>query len=120
MHHVAIGPGLRSHLSGVGWLQTDQEQAWRGLRVDADAEARGFLGDALTESDLRLFLGSYPITPASDILHELVKHKHFGVKSLQAEDEIAAMGVVCGASFAGARAMTTTSGPGMSLKSELI
>lgn len=65
-----------------------------------------------------LVLGSYPITPASDILHELVKHKEFGVKTVQAEDEIAGICVAIGASFAGALALTTTSGPGLDLKSE--
>lgn len=67
---------------------------------------------------LPLFLGSYPITPASDILHELSKHKNFGVRTLQAEDEIAAAGMALGAAFGGHLAVTTTSGPGMALKSE--
>ncbi|QIK65166.1 2-oxoacid:acceptor oxidoreductase subunit alpha [Nocardioides sp. HDW12B] len=72
------------------------------------------------QSDLPLFLGSYPITPASDILHELSKHKRFGVTTLQAEDEIAGVGAALGASFAGALGVTTTSGPGVALKSETI
>jgi len=67
---------------------------------------------------LPVFLGSYPITPASDILHELSKHKNFGVRTLQAEDEIAAAGMALGASFGGHLAVTTTSGPGVALKSE--
>lgn len=67
---------------------------------------------------LPVFLGSYPITPASDILHELSKHKHFGVRTVQAEDEIAAAGMALGASFAGHLGVTTTSGPGVALKSE--
>ncbi|GAB2971136.1 2-oxoacid:acceptor oxidoreductase subunit alpha [Nocardioides montaniterrae] len=71
-------------------------------------------------SDLPVFLGSYPITPASDILHELSKHKSFGVTTLQAEDEIAGIGAAIGASFGGALAVTTTSGPGIALKSEAI
>ncbi|HSI89939.1 MAG TPA: hypothetical protein VK927_02435, partial [Adhaeribacter sp.] len=66
------------------------------------------------------FLGSYPITPATDILHELVKHKHFGVKAFQAEDEIAGITSAIGASFAGDLAITTTSGPGLALKGEAI
>lgn len=70
------------------------------------------------QAKLPLFLGSYPITPASDILHELSKHKHFGVRTLQAEDEIAAAGMALGASFAGHLGVTTTSGPGVALKSE--
>jgi 2-oxoglutarate ferredoxin oxidoreductase subunit alpha len=67
---------------------------------------------------LPLFLGSYPITPASDILHELSKHKRFGVRTLQAEDEIAAIGSAIGAAYGGHLAVTTTSGPGMALKAE--
>ncbi|MHB1089557.1 MAG: 2-oxoacid:acceptor oxidoreductase subunit alpha [Ilumatobacteraceae bacterium] len=69
---------------------------------------------------LPVFLGSYPITPASDILHELSKHKHFGVRTVQAEDEIAAIGMALGSAFAGHLGVTTTSGPGMALKSETI
>jgi len=69
---------------------------------------------------LPVFLGSYPITPASDILHELSKHKHFGVRTVQAEDEIAAATMALGAAFAGHLGVTTTSGPGVALKSETI
>jgi 2-oxoglutarate ferredoxin oxidoreductase subunit alpha len=69
---------------------------------------------------LPVTLGSYPITPASDILHELSKHKHFGVRTVQAEDEIAAIGMALGAAFSGHLGVTTTSGPGLSLKSETI
>jgi len=72
------------------------------------------------QSGLPVFLGSYPITPASDILHELSKHKGFGVTTFQAEDEIAGIGAAIGASFAGALGITTTSGPGIALKSESI
>ena len=72
------------------------------------------------QSGLRLFLGSYPITPASDILHELSKHKRFGVMTFQAEDEIAGIGAALGASYGGSLAVTTTSGPGIALKSETI
>jgi len=71
-------------------------------------------------SKLPLFLGSYPITPASDILHELAKHKRFGVRTFQAEDEIAAVGSALGAAFGGSLAVTTTSGPGMVLKAETV
>ena len=67
---------------------------------------------------LPITLGSYPITPASDILHELSKHKHFGIRTVQAEDEIAAIGMALGAAFAGHLGVTTTSGPGVALKSE--
>ncbi|TFV62879.1 2-oxoacid:acceptor oxidoreductase subunit alpha, partial [Blastococcus sp. CT_GayMR20] len=71
-------------------------------------------------SGLPVFLGAYPITPASDILHELSKHKSFNVRTFQAEDEIAGIGAAIGASFGGALGITTTSGPGVSLKSEAI
>ncbi|HEX8079453.1 MAG TPA: 2-oxoacid:acceptor oxidoreductase subunit alpha [Jatrophihabitans sp.] len=71
-------------------------------------------------SKLPLFLGAYPITPASDILHELSKHKRFGVTTFQAEDEIAGIGAALGASFGGALGVTTSSGPGVALKAETI
>jgi 2-oxoglutarate ferredoxin oxidoreductase subunit alpha len=73
-----------------------------------------------TQSGLPLFLGSYPITPASDVLHELSKHKRFGVTTFQAEDEIAGIGAALGAAFGGSLGVTTTSGPGIALKSETI
>jgi 2-oxoglutarate ferredoxin oxidoreductase subunit alpha len=69
-------------------------------------------------SGLPLFLGSYPITPASDVLHELSRHKSFGVRTFQAEDEIAAITTAIGASYGGSLGVTTTSGPGMALKAE--
>nr|WP_202559563.1 2-oxoacid:acceptor oxidoreductase subunit alpha [Streptomyces sp. SID5914] len=75
---------------------------------------------ASRQTDLPLFLGSYPITPASDILHELSRHKNFGVRTFQAEDEIAGIGAALGAAFGGSLAVTTTSGPGVALKSETI
>jgi 2-oxoglutarate ferredoxin oxidoreductase subunit alpha len=75
---------------------------------------------ASQRSGLPLFLGAYPITPASDILHELAKHKRFGVRTFQAEDEIAGVGAALGASFGGSLGVTTSSGPGISLKSETI
>jgi len=75
---------------------------------------------ASRQADLPLFLGSYPITPASDILHELARHKNFGVRTFQAEDEIAGIGAALGAAFGGALGVTTTSGPGVALKSETI
>jgi 2-oxoglutarate ferredoxin oxidoreductase subunit alpha len=75
---------------------------------------------ASKRSGLPLFLGSYPITPASDVLHELAKHKRFGVRTFQAEDEIAGIGAALGAAFGGALGVTTTSGPGVALKSETI
>jgi 2-oxoglutarate ferredoxin oxidoreductase subunit alpha len=75
---------------------------------------------ASQQAKLPLFYGSYPITPASDILHELSKHKNFGVRTFQAEDEIAAIGATVGAAFGGSLAVTGTSGPGLALKSEAL
>jgi 2-oxoglutarate ferredoxin oxidoreductase subunit alpha len=83
------------------------------------ALALGFVA-ASRRSGLRLYLGSYPITPASDILHELSMLKEFGVMTFQAEDEVAAVSSAIGAAFAGQLAITTTSGPGMALKTEAI
>lgn len=82
-----------------------------------EATALGFL-TASVKSGLPLFLGSYPITPASEILQYLSSYKHFGVKTLQAEDEIAGIASAIGASFAGRLSITTTSGPGLALKTE--
>ncbi len=84
-----------------------------------EATALGFIA-ASQVSQRPLFYASYPITPASDILHELSRHKNFGVKTFQAEDEISAMGAAIGAAFAGHLALTGTSGPGIALKSEAI
>ncbi|MDQ4027035.1 MAG: 2-oxoacid:acceptor oxidoreductase subunit alpha [Actinomycetota bacterium] len=75
---------------------------------------------ASVQSKLPLFLGSYPITPASDILHELSRHKNFGVRTVQAEDEIGACSMAIGAAFSGHLGVTTTSGPGLDLKSEAL
>jgi len=84
-----------------------------------EATALGFL-TASVKSNLPLFLGSYPITPASEILQYLSTYKNFGVKTVQAEDEIAGITSAIGAAFTGSLALTTTSGPGMALKSEAI
>jgi len=83
------------------------------------ATALGFVA-AAQQAGLPLFLGSYPITPASDILHELATFKNFGVYTFQAEDEIAGVGAALGAAFGGSIAITTTSGPGMCLKAETV
>ena len=96
---AALPPGTYTNITGNTAL------AW-GLVAASQA------------ADLPLFYGTYPITPASDILHELSKHKHFGIKTFQAEDEIAAIGSVVGAAFAGNLAVTGSSGPGVALKSE--
>jgi 2-oxoglutarate ferredoxin oxidoreductase subunit alpha len=89
---------------------------YRGIKGN-QALAYGLIA-ASQKSGLQLFLGSYPITPASDVLHELSRHKNFGVKTFQAEDEIAAISSAIGASYGGSLGVTTTSGPGMALKSE--
>jgi 2-oxoglutarate/2-oxoacid ferredoxin oxidoreductase subunit alpha len=96
-----LSPGLYRNLSGN------------------QALALGFV-TAARKSGLKLFLGSYPITPASDILHELSQYKDFGVLTFQAEDEIAAITSAIGASYAGSLSLTTTSGPGMALKTEAL
>jgi 2-oxoglutarate ferredoxin oxidoreductase subunit alpha len=83
------------------------------------ATSYGLLAGA-RKAGLQLFVGSYPITPATDILHDLVRHKRFGVKTFQAEDEIAGICSAIGGSFGGAMGVTTTSGPGLSLKSEAL
>jgi 2-oxoglutarate ferredoxin oxidoreductase subunit alpha len=85
----------------------------------AQAMAWGLVA-ASVKSGLPLYYASYPITPASELLHELSKHKNFGVRTLQAEDEIAAAGAAVGAAFGGALGVTGTSGPGMDLKSETV
>jgi 2-oxoglutarate/2-oxoacid ferredoxin oxidoreductase subunit alpha len=89
---------------------------YRGIRGN-EALALGLVA-AAQKSGLEILYGSYPITPASDLLHALAKYKHFGVLTLQLEDEIAAIGAALGASFGGSLGVTATSGPGMALKSE--
>lgn len=94
--------------------------AGRYRRISGNqAAALGFVA-ASQLSDRPLFYGSYPITPASDILHELARLRHYGVRTFQAEDEIAAIGAAIGAAFGGALGLTGTSGPGVALKSESI
>src|SRR5439155_8368445 len=83
------------------------------------ALAYGLIAGAV-KSGLPLFLGAYPITPASGVLEELARHKNFGVRTFQAEDEIAAAGAALGASFGGALGVCTSSGPGIVLKQETI
>jgi 2-oxoglutarate ferredoxin oxidoreductase subunit alpha len=84
-----------------------------------EATALGLIA-ASKQSGLKLYLGTYPITPASDILHELAKYKNFGIRTFQAEDEIAAICSVIGAAFGGSLGVTTSSGPGIALKGEAI
>lgn len=98
---AVVQPGTYRHISGN------------------EATALGFVAASVL-SDLPLFYGSYPITPASDILHELSKLKAFGIKTFQAEDEIAAIGSAIGAAYGGHLGLTGTSGPGLALKSEAL
>lgn len=100
-------------------LPADMETGQYKNVMGNEATAWGFLA-AAEKAGKELFLGSYPITPASDILHEISKYKHFGAKAFQAEDEIAGIVSTIGASFAGDLAITTTSGPGLALKGEAI
>ncbi len=104
----------------VSTYRIESAAAQKGFYTDINgntAVAMGLIA-ASEKSGLPLFLGSYPITPATDILHELAKRKDLGVKVVQAEDEIAGICTAIGASFAGSLAATTTSGPGLALKSE--
>ena len=100
-------------------LPADMEKGLYKNIMGNEATAWGFLA-AAEKSGKELFLGSYPITPASDILHEISRYKHFGAKAFQAEDEIAGIVSAIGASFAGDLAITTTSGPGLALKGEAL
>jgi 2-oxoglutarate ferredoxin oxidoreductase subunit alpha len=114
--------GHNTHSSISTYLIEPKENKEKGFYTDVNgntATAYGLIA-AAEKSGLELFLGSYPITPATDILHELAKHKNLGVKTVQAEDEIAGICTSIGASFAGCLAVTTTSGPGLCLKSEAI
>lgn len=113
--------GANVHAS-VSTYRIESEAARPGIYCDVKgnmATAYGLVA-AAERAGLELFLGSYPITPATDILHELAKLKHLGVKTVQAEDEIAGICTAIGASFGGALAATSTSGPGLALKGEAI
>ncbi len=100
-------------------LPADMEPGLYKNVMGNEATAWGFLA-AAEKAGKELFLGSYPITPATDILQELAKHRHFGAKVFQAEDEIAGITSAIGAAFAGDLAITTTSGPGLALKGEAL
>lgn len=106
----------------VASYRVETINAEKGFYTDINgntATAYGLIA-AAEKSGRQLFLGSYPITPATDILHELAKRKDLGVKAIQAEDEIAGISMAIGASFAGSLAVTTTSGPGLALKGEAL
>lgn len=113
--------GENTHASvSTSYTVPSKKQKEKGRYMDINgnkATAYGLMA-AAEKAGLQLYLGSYPITPATDILHELAKHKSLGVKTVQCEDEIAGCASAVGAAFAGALAVTTTSGPGICLKSE--
>lgn len=113
--------GNNTHLTASTY-RIEPIEAGKGFYTDVNgntATAYGLIA-AAEKAGVQLFLGSYPITPATDILQELVKRKDFGVKALQMEDEIAGITSAIGASFAGCLAATSTSGPGLSLKTEAL
>ena len=112
--------GHNTHASTSTYRIESKDPKAKGLYTDINgnkATAYGMIA-AAEKAGLELYLGSYPITPATDILHELAKHKSLGVKTVQCEDEIAGCASAVGAAFAGDLAVTTTSGPGVCLKSE--
>ena len=112
--------GHNTHSSAMNVYRIESKEKVPGRYMDITgnkATAYGFIA-AAEKAGLQLYLGSYPITPATDVLHELSKHKSLGVKTVQCEDEIAGCSSAVGASFAGALAVTSTSGPGICLKSE--
>jgi len=112
--------GHNTHSSAVNVyrIETKEKEPGRYMDITGNkATAYGFIA-AAEKAGLRLYLGSYPITPATDVLHELSKHKSLGVVTVQCEDEISGCASALGASFAGALGVTSTSGPGICLKSE--
>ena len=112
------GHNTHSSVANVYRVETKNKVAGRYMDITGNkATAYGFIA-AAEKAGLKLYLGSYPITPATDVLHELSKHKSLGVTTVQCEDEIAGCASSVGASFAGALAVTSTSGPGICLKSE--
>ncbi len=112
------GHNTHSSAINVRRIETKDKKPGRYMDITGNkATAYGFIA-AAERAGLQLYLGSYPITPATDVLHELSKHKSLGVKTVQCEDEIAGCASAVGASFAGALAVTSTSGPGICLKSE--
>ena len=112
------GHNTHSSVANVYRIETKKKVPGRYMDITGNkATAYGFIA-AAEKAGLKLYLGSYPITPATDVLHELSKHKSLGVTTVQCEDEIAGCASAVGASFAGALAVTSTSGPGICLKSE--
>ena len=118
--HAGYDYGHNTHSSVANTYRIESKNKVKGRYMDITgnkATAYGLIA-AAEKAGLKLYLGSYPITPATDILHELSKHKSLGVTTVQCEDEIAGCASAVGASFAGALAATSTSGPGICLKSE--
>lgn len=112
------GHNTHSSVANVYRIETKHKVPGRYMDITGNkATAYGFIA-AAEKAGLKLYLGSYPITPATDVLHELSKHKSLGVTTVQCEDEIAGCASALGASFAGALGVTSTSGPGICLKSE--
>lgn len=112
------GHNTHSSAANVYRIETKHKRPGRYMDITGNkATAYGFIA-AAEKAGLKLYLGSYPITPATDVLHELSKHKSLGVTTVQCEDEIAGCASAIGASFAGALGVTSTSGPGLCLKSE--
>ncbi len=112
------GHNTHSNVANVYRIETKHKVAGRYMDITGNKATAYGLMAAAEKAGLKLYLGSYPITPATDILHELSKHKSMGVITVQCEDEIAGCSSALGASFAGALAATSTSGPGICLKSE--
>ena len=118
--HAGYDYGHNTHSSVAHTYRIESKTVNPGKYMDITgnkATAYGFIA-AAEKAGLKLYLGSYPITPATDVLHELSKHKSLGVVTVQCEDEIAGCASALGASYAGALAVTSTSGPGICLKSE--
>ena len=114
------GHNTHSSATNVYRIETKNKVPGRYMDITGNkATAYGFIA-AAEKAGLKLYLGSYPITPATDVLHELSKHKSLGVTTVQCEDEIAGCASAVGAAFGGALAVTSTSGPGLCLKSEAI
>ena len=112
------GHNTHSSATNVRRIETKEKTPGRYMDITGNkATAYGFIA-AAEKAGLKLYLGSYPITPATDVLHELSKHKSLGVTTVQCEDEISGCASALGASFAGALGVTSTSGPGICLKSE--
>lgn len=114
------GHNTHSSVANVYRIETRNKVPGRYMDITGNKATAYGLMAAAEKANLRLYLGSYPITPATDILHELAKHKSMGVTTVQCEDEIAGCASAVGAAFAGALAATSTSGPGICLKSEAI